>query len=208
MKKNRRILIIAGVVCILAAVLAGAYWNTRQEPGSLQLSEVDASRPLAEFHGQPVYVKDVERHMYNLAAVGQSNQQTAEESLTEILQNMVLYEEAIRLGYAATQSEVDALVENSKQAYATPEGKEMMNQYCEEVNLTIDEYFKYLGEQAPRTIARQKLLDAVGKEYCEDHGLNFTKVNPPKEMIDARDAYVAELFAQAQGDIIYYTTGT
>lgn len=53
MKKNRRILIIAGVVCILAAVLAGAYWNTRQEPGSLQLSEVDASRPLAEFHGQP-----------------------------------------------------------------------------------------------------------------------------------------------------------
>lgn len=56
MKKNRRILIIAGVVCILAAVLAGAYWNTRQEPGSLQLSEVDASRPLAEFHGQPVHV--------------------------------------------------------------------------------------------------------------------------------------------------------
>ncbi len=115
---------------------------------------------------------------------------------------------SIRLGYAATQSEVDALVENSKQAYATPEGKEMMDQYCEEVNLTIDEYFKYLGEKAPRTIARQKLLDAVGKEYCEDHGLNFTKVNPPKEMIDARDAYVAELFAQAQGDIIYYTTGT
>lgn len=67
------------------------------------------------------------------------------------LQNMVLYEEAIRLGYAATQSEVDALVENSKQAYATPEGKEMM---------------------------------------------------------DAQDAYVAELFSQAQGDIIYYTTGT
>ena len=90
----------------------------------------------------------------------------------------------------------------------TPEGKEMMDQYCEEVNLTIDEYFKYLEEQAPRTIARQKLLDAVGKEYCEEHGLNFTKVNPPKEMIDARDAYVAELFSQAQGDIIYYTTGT
>ena len=90
----------------------------------------------------------------------------------------------------------------------TPEGKEMMDQYCEEVNLTIDEYFKYLGEQAPRTIARQKLLDAVGKEYCEEHGLTFTKVNPPKEMIDARDAYVAELFAQAQGNIIYYTTGT
>lgn len=208
MKKNRRILIIAGVVCLFAAALAGAHWNTRQDRGSLQLSEVDASRPLAEFHGQRVYPKDVERYMYNLAVTGQSDQQTAEESLKEILQNMVLYEEAIRLGYAASQPEVDALVENSKQAYTTPEGKKMIDQYCEEVDLTIDEYFKYLEEQAPRTIARQKLLDAVGKEYCEDHGLTFAKVNPPKEMIDARDAYAAELFAQAQGDIIYYTTGT
>ena len=52
-----------------------------------------------------------------------------------------------------------------------------------------------------------KLLDAVGKQYCDEHGLTFTKVNPPQEMLDARDAYVAQLFAQAEGDITYYKTG-
>lgn len=120
----------------------------------------------------------------------------------EILQNMVLYQEAIRLGYAATQSEIDALVTNNKQTYDIPEGKAMIDQYCANADITVDEYFAHLEAQVLRTIARQKLLDAVGKQYCDQYGLTFTKVNPPKEMTDAQDAYVTELFAQAQGNII------
>ena len=58
--------------------------------------------------------------------------------------------------------------------------------------------------QAPRTIARQKLLDAVGEKFCEENGLTFTKVNPPPKLMQAKKDYVADLFAQAQDEIIYY----
>ena len=207
MKKNRRIHLIAGILCLLAAGLAIGFWNARQKAEPLDLSSMDASVPLAEFHGETIYAGDVARAMRDGSAMGQP-EQTAEEALREMLQNMVLYEEAVRLGYEATQSEMDAFMGNSKQTYATPEGKAMMDQYCEQAGLTIDEYFTVLEEQLPRTIARQKLLDAVGKQYCDEHGLTFTKVNPPQEMLDARDAYVAQLFAQAEGDITYYKTGT
>ena len=58
--------------------------------------------------------------------------------------------------------------------------------------------------QAPRTIARQKLLDAVGEKFCEENGLTFTKVNPPPKLMQAKKDYVADLFAQAQDETIYY----
>lgn len=205
MKKRRHILMIAVVLCLLATALAGAYWNAQQEADSLPSSAVDALLPLAEFQGEKVYRSDVENQMRSFSALGMENQKIEKEMLMEILQNMVLYQEAIRLGYAATQSEIDALVTNNKQTYDIPEGKAMIDQYCANADITVDEYFAYLEAQVPRTIARQKLLDAVGKQYCDQHGLTFTKVNPPKEMTDAQDAYVTELFAQAQGEIIYYT---
>lgn len=205
MKKRRHILMIAVVLCLLATALAGAYWNAQQEADSLPSSSVDASLPLAEFQGEKVYRSDVENQMRSFPALGMENQKIEKEMLMEILQNMVLYQEAIRLGYAATQSEIDALVTNNKQTYDILEGKAMIDQYCANADITVDEYFAYLEAQVPRTIARQKLLDAVGKQYCDQHGLTFTKVNPPKEMTDAQDAYVTELFAQAQGEIIYYT---
>lgn len=203
MKKRRHILMIAVVLCLLATALAGAYWNAQREADSLPSSAVDASLPLAEFQGEKVYRSDVENQMRSFSALGIENQKMEKEMLMEILQNMVLYQEAIRLGYAATQSEIDALVTNNKQTYDIPEGKAMIDQYCANADITVDEYFAYLEAQVPRTIARQKLLDAVGKQYCDQHGLTFTKVNPPKEMADAQDAYVTELFAQAQGEIIY-----
>lgn len=203
MKKNRRIHLIAGILCLLAAGLAIGFWSTRQKAEPLDLSSLDASVPLAEFHGETIYAGDVANTIHNGVAIGQP-EQTAEEALREMLQNMVLYEEAVRLGYEATQSEIDALMDNCKQTYANPEGKAMIDQYCEQAGLTIDEYFTIVEAQLPRTITRQKLLDAVGKQYCDEHGLTFTKVNPPQEMLDARDAYVAQLFAQAEKDITYY----
>ena len=45
----------------------------------------------------------------------------------------------------------------------------------------------------------------MGEEFCEQNGLTFTKVNPPKELVAAKEDYVDDLFEQAQGEIIYYT---
>lgn len=200
MKKRPLFLGTAVCVCLAAALLAGCGSSHKDE------AAWDESTPLAEFHGEKVYPADVEyyQNMNQLFSAETGDTQTSQEILTEILQNMVLFDEAQRLGYAATQEEIDAMVENAKQAYSIPEGKEMMDRYFEEAGMTADQYFGYLEEQAPRVIARQKLLDAVGEQFCQENGLTFTKVNPPPELTRAKEDYVDQLFARAQANIIYY----
>lgn len=187
--------------------LMGEYYNEAKAPDDASVTVYNESLPVAEFHGEKVYQADIEYYtkINNLSSTGVVNTQTTQETLTEILQNMILYAEAERLGYSATQSEIESMVENAKLAYSIPKGKEMIDQFCQGANITVDQYFEYIEEQAPRTIARQKLLNAVGMEFCEKNGLTFTKVNPPEEMLKAREDYIAELFAQAEDEITYYT---
>lgn len=200
MKKKSLFLAAAVCVCLLAALFIG---GSRSHGDG---TAADEPGLLAEYHGEKVYQADVEAYAdtARLLAGADAELPTEREILTEFLQNMVLLEEAQRLGYAATQDEIDAMVEGAKQAYALPEGKALLEQYCEAAGMTMDEYFAELEAQAPRTIARQKLLDAVGEEFCEENGLTFTKVNPPPELMQAKKDYVADLFAQAQDEIIYY----
>lgn len=187
-------------VCLLAALFIGI--GASHKDGS------EAGEPglLAEYHGEKVYQTDVEAYSdtARLLAGKDAELPTEREILTELLQNMVLLEEAQRLGYTATQDEIDAMVEGAKQGYALPEGKALLEEYCEWAGMTMDEYFAKLEAQAPRVIARQKLLNAVGEKFCEENGLTFTKVNPPPELVQAREYYVADLFAQARGEITYY----
>lgn len=207
MKPKRCPPVIVSCVCLLGMLL-GIGLSGCSNPGQPNTPEPSAEPGLlAEYHGEKVYQADVERYQQNVDAIssgGAADLPTTEEALNEILRSMVLLEEAQRLGYEATQAEIDAMVENAELSYAIPEGKEMIDQYCQKVGITAEEYFALLEEQAPRNIARQKLLNAVGEAYCEEHGLTYTRVNPPAEMLEAREAYVADLLAKAQDEITYY----
>lgn len=207
MKPKRCPPVIVSCVCLLGMLL-GMGLSGCGNPGQPNTPESSAEPGLlAEYHGEKVYQADVERYQQNVDAIssgGAADQPTTEEALNEILRSMVLLEEAQQLGYEATQAEIDAMVENAELSYSIPEGKEMIDQYCQKVGITAEEYFSLLEEQAPRTIARQKLLNAVGEAYCEKHGLTYTRVNPPAEMLEAREAYVADLLAKAQDEITYY----
>lgn len=199
-EKRSFFLAAAACACLLAVLLIGG--------GGAHRGGTTADEPglLAEYHGEKVYQTDVDSYcsMNRFFAGEDAELPTEQEILTEILQNIVLLEEAQRLGYAATQDEIDAMVENAKQGYALSEGKALLEGYCEWAGMTMDEYFVNLEAQAPRVIARQKLLNAVGEEFCEENGLTFTKVNPPPELVQAREDYVADLFAKAQDAITYY----
>ena len=126
------------------------------------------------------------------------------EIANRIIESVILLEEAERLGIAATDAEIEEMVDNAVRAYSTPEGKKTIDVYCQDFGITADQYFDLLREQASRTIARQKLQDAVGKQYCDENGLIFTKVNPPEEMRRAQDAYIKELLEKHKKDIVYY----
>ena len=115
----------------------------------------------------------------------------------------MLEEEAKRWGLAATQDEIDDMVQSVKDSYELPEGKEILDNYCKNAGITLEQYFDQVREVAPSILVRRKLETTLGKEYCQEHGLEYTTVNPPKELTEAVDQAIEELI-QAQADEIHY----
>ena len=52
-------------------------------------------------------------------------------------------------------------------------------------------------------ILRQKLRNELGREYCAEHGLEFTKVNPPEDMQRYVENYLEGLLDTYRADITY-----
>lgn len=113
------------------------------------------------------------------------------DMVDEILVNTIMLDEAESRGLSVSQEEIDAMLQSQHDNYENYEEiRTIIDDYCKEQNLTTEQYFSVLEEQVPRSILRQKLRDALGQEYCAEHGLEFTKVNPPQEMTDYVDAYL------------------
>ena len=115
----------------------------------------------------------------------------------------MLVEEAENLGLAATDAEIEEMVDAVKAAYDIPEGKEIVDAYCAGAGISVESYFDIVRERAPRIIARQKLKDYVGQQFCAEHGIEFTKVNPPEEVLTAEQNYIEDLFAARAANINY-----
>ena len=124
--------------------------------------------------------------------------------INNIIKNLILLEEAEQRGLSATESEIEELMQNAKLGYSMPEGKKIIDDFCKGAGISYEEYLEIYRNQLPRTIARQKLIDVVGKQFCEANGLVFTKVNPPKEMVAAQELYIQELFEKNKDKIEYY----
>lgn len=215
---NRRLVIICIVaVCILAAVstvLAAASPDAFFQAGQFlkdalgnKENGLQNTNVLAKYDGTPI-TADIVQHHKNMnilrSAEIASEMDTDYEIIHKIIESMILLEEANRRGLSATESEIEAMVNGAIEAYSLPSGKEIIDPFLEGAGITFEEYLTMLREQAPRVIARQKLIDAVGKEYCEKNNLEFTKMNPPAALVAAQDAFIAELFEQNKHKIEYY----
>ena len=127
------------------------------------------------------------------------------QALNRRLRNLAMLEEAERRGLTVTQEEVNYELNGQRQLYADEEGvREMLDDYCENAGITIEQHFSMQEELMPHYILRQKLRDALGQEYCAQHGLEFTRVNPPQEMLDYLSRYLEGLLDTYRADITYY----
>ena len=181
--------------------LAGRCFN------SVHDNKVRDTTIIASYNGHDITADMVEyqRKMNVIRSAETAKEYNTDIDVTNrIIENIIIEEEAEKLGLAATDTEIEEMVTNAICAYSIPEGKAAMDAYCEGAGITLDKYLELLREQAPHTIARQKLKDVVGKQYCEENGLTFTKVNPPKEMLQAQETYIEELFKKHKADIVYY----
>lgn len=85
-------------------------------------------------------------------------------------------------------------------------GTEDIDEYCAYMEITVEEYFDTLAELLPRTLSRQNLKDAVGREYYEAHGIEFTKMNQPAEIQTYVQNYIDDLFLSHADEIVYDTS--
>ena len=160
----------------------------------------DGSPVLAEYHGHEVSHAVVD-YRKKMGATGSER-----EIVDTILRGYMMVEEAEARGLAATQEEIDEMVEAPRQAYESGEMGEnnALDEYCAGLGITIEDYFAQLREQAPETLAHAKLRDALAREYCEAHGLEYRLGAQPDEVNAAVEAELDKLFEEHKGEIVYY----
>lgn len=204
MPKSDRSIILFTVVCVvsLAAILLACILLPRQGGDPTPTSSLAPEEVVAEYKGQPILASQLAqwRESYRLTGAQPPSDQ---ELLRQLVENLVLEEEAKRRGLAATQDEIDDMVQSVKDSYELPDGKEILDNYCKNAGITLEQYFDQVREVAPSILARRKLETALGEEYCQEHGLEYTTVNPPEELTEAVEQAIEKLI-QAQADEIHY----
>lgn len=205
MPKSDRSIILFSVVCVvsLAAILLACILLPRQGGDPTPTSSLAPEEVVAEYKGQPILASQLAqwRESYRLTGAQAPSDQ---ELLRQLVENLVLEKEATRRGLAATQDEIDDMVQSVKDSYELPDGKEILDSYCKNAGITLEQYFDQVREVAPSILARRKLENALGEEYCQEHGLEYTTVNPSKELTEAVDQAIEELVQTQAGEIQYY----
>lgn len=161
---------------------------------------------VASYHGE--YITDAQvAYQREMGQLTSGAVMSDTEIIEDLVMGFMMKEEAARLEVTATQEEIDAMMDSQRANYDHPDIKPMIDEYCEGAGITVEEYYQIIAEEIPGVITKQKLRDEIGRQYCEEHGIEFTKINPPQEMVDAIDDYIQELFEQNKQDIVYYTDG-
>ncbi len=184
--------------------LAGEFFRISNNANGA--NSTDNSQVIASYKGYNITAAMVEynRNMNILRDAKTADKFGSDREIAEqLIQNIIIKEEAERLGLTATKEEIDLMVTNAIRAYSLPEGKQILDAYCSGAGITFERYIELLREQAPSVIARQKLKNMVGQEYCKEHGIVYSNVNPPDEMVLAQEQYIAELVKSHRDDISY-----
>ena len=206
MPKSDRSIILFTVVCVvsLVAILLACILLPRQGGDPTPTSSLAPEEVVAEYKSQPILASQLSQWSELYQLMGTQQPPSDQELLRQLVENMVLEEEAKRRGLAATQDEIDDMVQSVKDSYELPEGKEILDNYCKNAGITLEQYFDQVREVAPSILARRKLENALGEEYCQEHGLEYTTVNPSKELTEAVDQAIEELVQTQAGEIQYY----
>lgn len=221
MRKIKISLVVSLVLIFLLAVVSFASHQESKmyQAGQLLMQylnssvSIDSSQDssdIAAVFGNHVILRSTVEYQFNMRQLlnGENNQTPDYHGIIDhIVEGLIIVNEAQRLGVGAEQAEIEDMVNRARSNYNNPDFPEIkaeLDSYCQGAGITIDDYYALIAEVAPATISEQKLRNEIGRQYCEEHGLEFTNINPPQEMMDAIEAYIDELFEANKDDIVYY----
>ena len=193
MKRSRACLLLLALLC--AFFFLGC---------SAANEELDADPVVARYRDTELRQSLVDYEKKNLSALSGRKEVRDRDAVDQLLVNLIMLDEAERLGLSVTQAEVDAEFAAQKKNYEEfPEVRAYIDEYCKSAGITLDGYYAAIQDQLPRVILRQKLRNELGREYCAEHGLDFTKVNPPEAMQRYVENYLEGLLDTYCADITY-----
>lgn len=189
--KKRRFVTSLLALAVLAGLFSGCA-EKEADPVAATYGETQIRQSLVDYEKQ------------NLQAMNGNQTVTDREAAEQLLLHLAMLDEAEQLGLSVTQEEVDAAFAMQKQNYENnDEVHQYIDDWCEQTGVTADDYFRAVQEQLSRVMLRQKLRDALGEAYCKEHGLTFTKVNPPAEMESYVQDYLDGLLQKYSSKITY-----
>lgn len=210
-RKPIKVALLLSLVLLFACVI-GAYAVLKNDSifelgkNDKEAMDNDSDTVIATYNGYEITqaMIDSERKTYAINGEARQNDSLSDRKAVEnIIRSIMIVEKAEELGLAATNAEIEEMVSAVKESYDIPEGKEIIDAYCAGAEISVETYFGIVEERAPRIIARQKLRDYVGQQYCIEHGIEFAKVNPPAEVLAAEQDYIEDLFAARAAYIDY-----
>ena len=208
---RKKVIVLLAAVVILA--VSGVSIYASQTPSTSHImgnacanANEQLSDPIiATYKDQEISQSLMEYEKQNMELIGGGSEVSDRDATNRPLMNLAMLDEAKSLGISVTNDEVnDALSAQHKNYDEIEEVREYIDDFCAAAGITIEQYFSIIEDQLPRVILRQKLRDELGKEYCEQHNLEFTKVNPPQQMQEYVDNYLNNLLTKYSAEITYY----
>lgn len=124
-----------------------------------------------------------------------------EEIIDDLLTDCVVEEAAVQAGFAAGEDEVAALVDSQRQTYTDfPEARAVVDSYCEDTGITLEDYWAMAEEQARHTI-----LQAKYQEWFYGEKLPELEISP-QDQEGAAKAYAehcAQLLSQNSAHVVW-----
>lgn len=195
MKRSRACLLLLALLCAFFFLGCSA---AKTEP------EADTDPVVARYRDTEIRQSLVDYEKKNQSALSGGKEVHDRDAVDQLLLNRIMLDEAERLGLSVTQAEVDAEFAAQKKNYEEfPEVRAYIDEYCKSAGITLDGYYAAIQDQLPRVILRQKLRNELGREYCAEHRLEFTKVNPPEAMQRYVENYLEGLLDTHRADITY-----
>ena len=117
-----------------------------------------------------------------------------------ILLSYILMDEAKELGVKVSESEA---VEPLK-GLSLPDGKTSLEDYLAAVGESLRGSAELLRQQIRSRLTLDKLKEALAKDYCEQHGIDFKSDNLPEEVERAVSEKIDGLLESHKDEIEYY----
>lgn len=185
---------------------AGSYLRDAMDNESTGDAEPTAPEEniAATYKDEVITWNEVE-YMRNVAFMFDSSYTTTDKDIVDrLIRGKILTELAEERGVAATEAEMEELIENTRRSYEIPDGKAILDEYCQGLGVDFEGYLDILSAQAYDTISMQKMRNRIAMDICEERGIDYSNNPMPQEVEDELNARLDSLVDQYREYVVYY----